>query len=347
MGHLMPSPALFDAFPALADLRRQQGRIGHRSLGQFPTPIERVGVLGSPGSGCELWVKREDLAGSLYGGNKVRKLEFLLSEQSLQGPGRRLLTVGAYASNHVLATGMYGRLIGVPVEAVLYPQPITPWVKTAFMVGLGAGIRLHICRSYLGVPWALLKAWRHGPAPYFLPPGGANPLGTLGWWSGGLEIAAQVASGMAPPFDAVYVPLGSGATSAGLLLGLGTAAAELVAVRVVPWPVASALGVKRLASRTRALLTRLCGQAPPPFPQARLRVEGRFLGQGYGYLTPWGTQAIERAAGLGLVLEPIYTGKAFAALLADAESGRLAGKRVLFVQTNNSRTSRKQCRPEG
>lgn len=342
-------PALFHAFPQLVE-SRPDGRppLRHLPLGRFPTAIERV--AGSLPGGVELWVKREDQAGDLYGGNKVRRLEFLFANQlSLDkggdvAPSKRILTLGAYGSNHVLATGLYGRALGYSVEAVLYPQPITERVCHAVRAAAGAGIALRLCRTYFGIPVALRAARAQAPsdaAPARLVfPGGVDTSGALGWWSGGLEIAAQVASGQAPRFDAVYVALGAGDTTTGLLLGLGDAASELVGVRVVPWPVASGLGVRFLARRTKALLARRYGLVTPGGPTPRLRVEGGFVGSGYGHPTTAGAHAIARGAELGLSFDPTYTGKVFAALLSDAEAGRLRGKRVLFIHTYNTRDTR-------
>lgn len=323
-------PALFDVFPSLADNSANKKAIRYRPLGLFPTPIERV--YGPFLGDCELWVKREDKSGALYGGNKVRRLEFLLAEVE---KGDRLLTFGAYGSNHVLATGIYGRALGCTVEAVIYPQPLMPRVRTALLADLGAGVVLHPCRTYFGVPIELLRARRRAPPARLLTPGMA-PLGTLGWWSGGLEIAAQVACGVAPRFDVVYVALGSGDTTAGLLLGLGEAASELVGVRVVPWPLGTAPAVELLVQSTRSLLARHMGTPLAKGPRPTLRTDGRFVGRGYGHPTPAGAAAIARAADLGLTLDTTYTGKVFAAICADAQSGRLRGKRVLFINSLSS-----------
>lgn len=323
------SLALFDEFPALA------GRLPYRSLGQFPTAIERIPTE-LPGGG-ELWVKREDQAGEKYGGNKVRKLELILADAQ----PRRLVTIGAYGSNQVLAAAIYGRSLGFSVEAVLFPQPVTGRVRRIVQAQLGAGAELVLCRTQAGLaiawPRALWRASRARPPSLTVPPGGSSALGTLGWWSGGLEIAGQVRAGSAPRFDAVYVALGSGGTAAGLLLGLGSAARELVAVRVAPWPAASETMVRFYAQRSRKLLAKYLGTQPTLAEGPRLRVDGRFIGQGYGYATQQAQQAIEHARSLGIGLDPVYTGKTFAALLADAQAGRLRGKRVLFINTYNSR----------
>lgn len=329
--------ALFERFPAL------KGRLAYRSLGNFPTPIERVEGLVPPQ--VELFVKREDQAAALYGGNKVRKLELLLADPRLGGEGApgpqapRLIAYGTYASNYTLATGLFGRALGYEVSAVLYPQPVTPLVQARLREQLGAGMRLFVSPSYLHVPLLRARARREGPVVE-LAPGGSSPLGTLGWVSGGLEIAEQVRAGAAPRFDVVYAALGSGGMVAGLWLGLGEAAAELVAVRVVPWPIASRTTVRWLAGRTESLLRRLHtlgGTAPPPrLPRPELRLDGRWVGAGYAHPTPAGLAALQRAAACGLYLEPTYTAKTMAAILADAEAGRLNGKRVLFIHSYNS-----------
>jgi D-cysteine desulfhydrase len=326
MADRLPQNPLTARFPALGP-RLQPG-----SLGLFPTAIERI-AQPLPGGG-ELWVKREDQSGLRYGGNKVRKLEFLLPPLA----GQRVLTFGAYGSNHVIAASLYGQPLGIAVDAVLGPQPLSPRVRRALLAQLGAGARLWPCRSYLTVPLALLRAAARRPLAHWVPPGGSSPLGNLGWWAGGLEIAAQVAAGLAPPFDAVYVAAGSGGTAAGLLLGLGAASRQLVAVAVVPWPALSESGIRRQAAAAQALVARLhpAPFRPPPIgPQ--LRLYRQQLGPGYGLPTAASEQASRYAADCGLHLDPTYTAKCFAALLADAQAGRLSGRRVLFVHTYNGR----------
>jgi 1-aminocyclopropane-1-carboxylate deaminase/D-cysteine desulfhydrase-like pyridoxal-dependent ACC family enzyme len=336
--------ALFDAYPDLV------GRLPHRALGTFPTAIERLpGLLPGRRAPIELWVKRDDRSGTLYGGNKVRKLEFLLADPRLSRPrdGRAapgLFTLGGYGSHHVLATTLYGRELGLPVSAVVYPQPATEHARDTLRLILAAGAYLCPSRGYLDVPWQAWRARRllsglSSSAPMPIAPGGSSAVGTLGWVSGGLEIAGQVRAGEAPRFDAVYVALGSCGTAAGLWLGLGESAATLVAVRVVPALVANGLVLRRLAGVAADLLDEALAPAHPPRPASlrpRLRIDGRFLGPGYGHVTAQSAEAVRRSRGAGLELETTYTGKAMAALLHDAEAGLLDGKRVLFVHTYSS-----------
>lgn len=320
--------ALQAAYPELHE------RLPRVTLGRWPTAIERLpGLLPAD---VELWVKRDDQAGTLYGGNKVRKLEYLLAGLA---PGARVITSGGHGSHHVLATALYGRARGLTVAAVLYPQPTTARVLDTLRCDLAAGAQLFPARSYLGVPLQAVRALRASariPGPtHLITPGGSSPLGTLGWIAGGLEIAAQVAAGAAPRFDAVYAALGSGGTVAGLWLGLGAATEALVAVPVVPALVGNRAVVALLAYRAQRLLRSHVPGAPALPPRPRLVLRRGFLGGGYGHVTAEATEAEARAAACGLAVEPTYTGKVLAALLADARAGRLAGKRVLFLHSYN------------
>lgn len=322
-------PALFRAFPELAT------RIPWLPLGRFPTRVQRVTGLLPPS--VELWIKRDDESGVAYGGNKVRKLEFLLADARARGR-RRLATMGGIGSHHVLATAVYGRQEGFAVDAVVFPQPVNAHVREQMLADVAAGARLHPTRGYLGVPLAAARL-RRGAA--WIAPGGSSPVGTLGYVSGALELLEQVARGELPPPDVIYVALGSCGTAAGLLLGLGGARslaridAELVGVRVVDRLVSNARVTRGLAHRTAALLA---ARGTDWFNQCRLarfRVEHGFFGGAYGRATPAADAAVARAAAVGLQLEPTYTGKAMAALLADADAGRLDGRRVLFMHTYN------------
>ena len=331
---------LFERFPRL------HGRLPFRPLGQFPTAIEPLLGLCSPK--VDLWVKREDQAGAVYGGNKVRKLELLLADERIDGAVAnrpRLLTMGAWGSNHALAVALYGQKLGLRVDTVLFPQPLTvetaPYVQKQLAGQLAAQARLWPARTHLGLPLLYLRAWLGEGAgerrPLLtIPAGGSSVSGVLGWVAGGLEIAAQQATAQAPPFDVVYVTIGTGGTAAGLWLGLGAAARELRGVRVVPWPIASLLGVRLLAKNAQSLLHRLCGETLQP--QMLLSVDGRWVGPGFGYgaVTEASRAAVARARACGLQLETTYTGKTLAALLAEADSGALDGKRVLFVNTVSS-----------
>jgi 1-aminocyclopropane-1-carboxylate deaminase/D-cysteine desulfhydrase-like pyridoxal-dependent ACC family enzyme len=325
-------PALFRAFPSLATT------VPWLPLGRFPTRVARLDGLVS--SSVELWVKHDDESGTAYGGNKVRKLEFILGEARARGAAR-LVTLGAIGSHHVLATAIYGKQAGFAVDAVVFPQPLTEHVREQMLADVAAGARLHPTHGYAGVPLAVWRRRRGGDAAW-IASGGSSPTGSLGYVSAGLELLEQISRGELPRPDVIYLALGSCGTAAGLVVGLGGAPtlprldARVIAVRVVDRVVANERVTLRLAKRTAALLA---ARGEHWFDQSTptpLSVDHRFFGGGYGRATPESDDAVARAAAVGLALEPTYTGKAMAALLADAASGALDGKRVLFLSTYSS-----------
>lgn len=294
---------------------------------QGPTRIERIGP--------DTWVKREDLAGTVYGGNKVRKLEYLLGNALEMGGD--LLSMGAIGSHHLLATAVYGREQGIRVNGVVFPQRDTPHVRRNARALHAWAEKLWPAANTAQIPWVWAKARLAlrafgGFPPVTVPMGGSNALGTAGWVGGGLEIAAQVREGQLPPPRRVVVPLGTGGTAAGLWIGLrlGGLDAEVVGVRVVPASVANLTRVRWLAGRTLARLRREAGA--PRQHLAGFRVVDRQYGEGYGVPTPAGEEARRVAAAHGLSLEPTYSAKAFAEVLATPGEGP-----TLFVATANSR----------
>jgi D-cysteine desulfhydrase len=314
-------------------------------LGDWPTPIEPFAGLDAPRAE-RIWVKREDRASPLYGGNKVRKLEYLLATGD--GP---LMAFGGLGSHHVLATALHAATIGRECYGALAEQPMIE--HTAAVLALNE-------RECAGVvrwrrPLATLRALGRlasraasgaggGSTPLrILFPGGSSPLGTLGWVGGGLELADQIASSACPPPDEIYLAYGSGGTAVGLALGLALAAVrcEVVAVRVATRLTGNERYAGHLARRTFALLAGLADLGP--MPALRLRIEQRFAGAGYGRPTAAAEAAIRRARASSVPLEPTYTGKALAALLAAAQDDR-DGRTRLFLDTyssiDNLRTAR-------
>jgi D-cysteine desulfhydrase len=161
--------------------------------------------------------------------------------------------------------------------------------------------------------------------------------GALGYVDAAVELMRQMAAGELPPPDVVYLALGSCGTAAGLWLGLaaGGLQTRVVGVRVVDRLVSNRRVTARLARATAGLLHR-AGAAPPAPRDETLSVEHGWFGGLYGRPTPAAEAAVADAARGGLTLETTYTGKAFAALLADARAGRLDGRRVLFWNTFSS-----------
>ncbi len=321
-------------------------RLPRAPLGRFPTRVHR---LESPSAqtGCDLWVKRDDETAARYGGNKVRKLEWLLGEARERG-ARRVLTLGAAGSHHVLATGLYARAHGIETTAVLVPQPATAHVGRNVLADLGAGIELVPARSDAegALRIAALSGrltLRDGAAPYTIMVGGSSALGTIGFVAAGIEFAEQVRAGACPAPEVVFVPLGSGSTVAGLLCGLRLAGlrTDVVGVRVTGTPLSGRRWVTSLARRARALLaahSRLVPEILLPADPLRggsdVLIDSRHLGRGYGHPTPEGDEATRLAAEEGITLDPTYTAKTFAAMMEHARARK--GRTMLYWHTLSS-----------
>ncbi len=307
------------------------------ALAELPTPVERLTL-----DGTEVWVKRDDVSATPYGGNKVRKLEFLLGEAVARG-AEEVITFGAAGSNHALATAVYGSRLGLRVTLLLTAQPNNPHVAPNLLADRAFGAELH---HFADAPRAVAAARALTEAaladdvrlPYVIPFGGTTPLSAAGLADAGLELAAQIESGSLPEPDAVYVAAGSMGTVAGVAIGLALAGceAEVRAVRVTPETIASAGACRDLIRDAVDALREYDRSVPDVAGLTRVRFIDDQYGDGYAVPTEAGLAAVRSAAGAGVQLETTYTGKALAALLADARTPG-AGRTFVFWDTCNSR----------
>jgi 1-aminocyclopropane-1-carboxylate deaminase/D-cysteine desulfhydrase-like pyridoxal-dependent ACC family enzyme len=297
-------------------------------LGRYPTPVVLASALSRPGS--DLWIKRDDLTHEVYGGNKVRKLEYLLADALARG-ATRLVTVGAAGSHHVLATTYFGGRVGLGVEAVLVPQPSTDHVLEVLRADVGLGLRAFPVNSWSAVPLVFARRVAAGAWPVTV--GGSNVSGTMGYVQAARELAAQVRAGELPEPDVCVVALGSGGTAAGLAAGF---AAEGLKTRVVGACVSRPPWVLRLVSLTlaRACARRAGAASDGARMRERLAMDTRFLGAGYGHPSSAGAEASAVARDAGLVLDPTYTAKAFASALWHVRARQ--ARHVLYWHTLSS-----------
>jgi D-cysteine desulfhydrase len=299
-------------------------------LGSGPTPVRRLDGL----AGTEVWLKDDGAYGDgAWGGNKVRKLEWILGEAGRRGAST-ILTFGALGTNHGLATALYGREHGLRVVLALVDQPVDGHVAAQLERLETSGAVIHRtrtkARTVAALPWLLARYRR----PYLLPAGGSSPVGALGYVEAALEIAGQVEAGAIPPPACVVVAMGSGGTAAGLMAGLalGGLQARVLGVVVNDSLPLDERTITRLATRTTRLLRRRGARAP--FPLAPLEVTRSQLGSGYGHPTEQSRAAAALARErCGLALDPVYTAKAMAAVL---ELGERDGP-VLFLNTHGPR----------
>lgn len=330
---------LFARHARLAD------NLPHTPLGQFPTPVERLDKFGAAIGVPHLYIKRDDLSGEVYGGNKVRKLEFLLAEAVRSG-AQEVMTFGFAGSNHATATAVYARRVGLKSISLLIPQPAAEYVRRNLLVSHAAGAELHHYPHAILLGWgAAYERWRHkrqtGAHPFVIAPGGTSPLGNIGYVNAAFELKAQVEAGSLPEPDVIYVASGTMGTVAGLMLGLRAAGMKtrVVAVRVVDEKFTSAARLVRLFNQTSRLLHATEPDFPPlALTESEVSLRHEFYGAGYGVVTDAGQSAARLLAEIeGVELDGTYTGKTLTALMADARKGELRGAVALFWNTYNSR----------
>ena len=309
-------------------------KLPHLAICRLPTPVERALELERSASTGPLWIKRDDASAPLYGGNKARKLEWLLGRARASGRAR-VLTFGALGTNHGFATALYAARAGLRCDLVLVHQPVDDKVRLRLRQFKAVGAEIHYGGGPAGAALRALGLLARHPRTSIVAAGGSSPAGVLGFVDAGLELAEQVQSGALPEPECAYVALGTGGSVVGLAIGLAIAglATRVVGVRVTDRGLLepSPRRLARLARRTIALLARSGAALPGDGLPLRIEIEAGFRGDGYGHSTSAGEEAVRRAADqAGLRLETTYTGKTLAALL-ERESGR--GAPILFWNT--------------
>ncbi len=306
------------------------------SLGwaQRPSPVTHLeGLARHLGLGS-LDVKRDDLLDGLHGGTKVRKLDVLLATSPYHD-APHLASVGAIGSGHLAACTAAARVLGRTLDAHVFFEPVSPGVleNLAFvasgpttLIDYGSRIELALRR-----PSLLLSTHTDGLPS--IPPGATLPAAVAGVARAGFELAEQIRAGVLETPDVVYCALGTGGTVAGLALGLGLAQVktEVRAVATVERVLSTRRRVHRLIEEAADWLRRH-GVDASHHQAVPVRVLHHQLGPGYGVATAQSLAAVELLRAEGIPIEPVYTGKAFAALVTDAAS-RQVPKRVLFWST--------------
>jgi 1-aminocyclopropane-1-carboxylate deaminase/D-cysteine desulfhydrase len=311
-----------DPFAALRDRPRVE-------LTTLPTPLEQAARL-SEELGIEVWLKRDDVGSLGLVGNKVRKLEFTLGE-AVDGGARTVVTLGAPQSNHARATASAAARLGL--DAVLVMGGTAPEGPPTGNLLLDALFGAELL--YAGTEdWAQLAATVQAVAQeranaYALPAGGSSPVGALGFAAAYAELRGQLeAAGVRP--QSIYHASTSGGTHAGLMLGHALAGGG-------PAPIGFDVG--QIVPDARGLTAWLANEAAALLGADASLTEGDAhldlsqLGGGYGAFTQAGIEAIGLLARTeGVVLDPVYSAKGMAGLIADARAGRIDGP-VVFWHT--------------
>jgi D-cysteine desulfhydrase len=285
-----------------------------------------------------IWVKRDDLTDAAISGNKLRKLEFVSAAAREQGCDT-LITCGGVQSNHCRATALVGARLGFQVHLILRGEaPAEPDGNLLLDHLAGATISHYPKRQYVAELPALFEHWRDhyaklGHKALCIPTGASDGLGIWGYLAGAAELADDMRQ--ADIGEAHWVcATGSGGTQAGLTLG---AALENLAVDVWGFNVCDdeAWFLNKVAEDIADWQQRYPQAWPGRLPDYQARVVDGYVGPGYGRATPEVFATIAELARLeGLVLDPVYTGKAFHGMIEEVRRGRFAGRRdIIFVHT--------------
>ena len=320
------------------DLRARLAAFPRVRLAEFPTPLAALPRL-SAAVGRALYIKRDDEIGPALGGNKTRKLEYLLADAQRRGH-TRVATFGGLQSNHARLTAAAARQCGL--EPHLFYFERRPPLLTGNLLlnellaapmhfipfGGGGGDMTLETAIRLASLVARLRLGRH----YFIPVGGHTWLGCLGYVAAAVELDEQ-AEALGIGEARLIVAAGSGGTLAGLLAGL-----TLLGSRLRPLGIDVGRLWRGFPSSIAALAGELCGQLGEPrrFSPAQVPlIEGTYVGERYGVPSATGNAAIRRLAQTeGILLDPVYTGKAFAALLDLAEHGGIRrDEPIIFLHT--------------
>jgi L-cysteate sulfo-lyase len=310
-------------------------------LGHGPTPLEPLKNLSALLGGPDLWIKRDDCTGLASGGNKTRKLEYLMADAVAQGADT-VITQGATQSNHARQTVAAACKLGMQSHILLedrtgYSRHEYKKSGNVFLDELmGASVSEVPGGTAMDAAMAQLadELRAQGRKPYVIPGGGSNAIGALGYVTCALELAAQ-ANDQGLNIDCLVHGTGSAGTQAGLVVGTEGARTQIPVLGIgvrVPQP-AQEQKVYELALRTAELL-----EVPGSVARERVVANCDYVGPGYGLPTPGMVEAVTLMARQeGILLDPVYSGKAMAGLIDLVRKGHFRkGQNVVFLHTGGS-----------
>jgi L-cysteate sulfo-lyase len=305
----------------------------------LPTPLEPLPRL-SEALGIDLYIKRDDCTGLAGGGNKTRKLEYLLGA-AFGEDADTLVTQGAVQSNHVRQTAAAAARFGLACEVILEERTGSQAVDYTQSGNvlldelLGAKVRRVPGGTDMNAELAKTadEVRARGGRPYVIPGGGSNPIGALGYVECAFELVGD-ANAMGLEIDRIVTATGSAGTHAGLVAGLAVMGADIPVLGIgvrAPKETQEA-NVFKLAQETAALLGH-----PDRVTREMVVADCDYVGAGYGLVDEAVIEALKLAARTdAILLDPVYTGKAMKGLIALAKAGRFKGETVVFLHTGGA-----------
>lgn len=305
--------------------------IPRMKIAYLPTPVEKLTRLAAKIGLRELWIKRDDLTGLAFGGNKTRKLEYLIAAALANG-AKTLITTGAPQSNHCRQTAAAAAKFGLECVLVLTGEPPERYSGNLLLDHL-FGAELIWCQKEqreATIHEVFQSLWSSGKRPYLIPYGGSNSLGALAYAQAMLELKEQGVE-----VDWVIFPSSSGGTQTGMLLGskIGGISTRILGISVD-------LNAEELQEKIYQLIAETIDaySFPLSFHRAEILVEDSYRGKGYGIPTEADIQAVrEFADSEGILLDPVYTGRAAAGLIDLVKRGVISSDAsVLFWHTGGT-----------
>ncbi len=336
---MCPDPMM--SLPIFKEYPKLKETVPWIPLGDFPTRVTSLSRITESLSCKSFWVKRDSESSSLYGGNKVRKLEFEFGKV-MERKSEMILAYGSLGSNFTIATCLFAKTLGIPTHLILYDTVNTPFVMANFKRNREMAQNITRIRSPLSLPYAVSRElWRHRRKKvYLMPPGGSSPLSTLGYVNAMFELKGQIDAGEMPMPDSIFLPVGTGGTLAGLLIAkvLLDLPIEIIGMAVVDRIITNPIVLKLFIYRSVRFLNQVAGthlKATHVFKE--LHLDYRSLGKGYAHSTDeamWARDLLKRDE--NIILDGTYTAKAMAGAIDVIRTDLKTDTNVLFWHSFNS-----------
>lgn len=329
---------IFKYYPALKE------KLPFLEIGNFPTPVERLEKFGKETGIKNIYIKRDDLSSPLYGGNKVRKLEFLLGDAKNKNK-KFLLTTGAAGSNYILSVCIFSKKFGFKPTVIFYPQEMVSYIKKNLLLYHYFGCEMIYSYSVYFVPFYLIYnffrlGFKNKSFPLYLPIGGSSILGTVGYLNAIFEIKKQIEENIFPEPSYIFCALGTCGTAAGLELGVRVTnlKTKVVSVQVVEKTIANSKRVAKLVNKTAEYLHHLDRNFPLiKISPKEIFVLKKYFGGKYARITKEAVEAVNLLKKTeNIKLETTYTGKTLAAVIDFVKENSLENEPILFLNSYNS-----------
>ena len=296
----------------------------------LPTPLEYLPRLSKKFRDCRIWMKRDDLTGHCFGGNKERKLEYIMAD-AIAKKARTVVTVGAVQSNHCRMTAAMARRLGMNASLILIEEePVQSFPEANHFLDIFLGAEIHIVKKDAvqeKIDFVMETLRTNGRSPYFIDGGGHNELGAMGYASAFFEMEKQLAD-LGEKADHIFVAVGTATTYAGLAAG-----AAIAGFKGSIHGVSVARKKDRCSSEISIILQKMVPILGFPLLPDAFLVYDEYVGDGYGILYDECISSMRLLAQEeGTVLDPVYNAKAFHGMMDLRGKGAIGGN-IVYINT--------------